>query len=167
MSSLPDVMRAGSSVDHDVFVVHAEDDTPFVRGELLPMLHLPADRVILSSEMPFPAFTEQAIADSVRRSRLTVAVVSPAYLRDRWAGFAELLSRHARDDRADGGTLVPLRIADCEAPAILAQHEMLEARTPSQREAASARLRARLGRPVPPVKPIACPYPGMRPFSAA
>ena len=87
-----------SVVDHDVFVVHAEDDTPFVKGELLPMLGLPDDRVILSSELPFPAFTEQAIAASIERSRLTLAVVSPAYLQDRWAGFAELLSRNVHDD---------------------------------------------------------------------
>jgi hypothetical protein len=30
-------------IDHDVFVVHALDDTPFVKGELLPMLGLPND----------------------------------------------------------------------------------------------------------------------------
>jgi hypothetical protein len=153
-------------VDHDVFVVHADDDAPFVKGELLPMLHLPDDRVILSSALPFPAFTEQAIARSVRRSRLTIAVVSPAYLRDRWAGFAELLSRNANDD-GGGGRLVPLLLVDCEVPAILAQHQALDARTPLQWEASAARLRARLGRADPPVEQLACPYPGMQPFSAA
>ena len=75
-------------VDRDVFVVHAEEDIPFVKGELLPMLGVPDDH-----ELPFPAFTEQAIARSVERSRLTLAVLSPGYLRDRWSGFAELLSR--------------------------------------------------------------------------
>jgi WD40 repeat protein len=153
-------------VDHDVFIVHADDDTPFVKGELLPMLGLSDDRVILSSELPFPAFTEQAIEDAVRRGRLTLAVLSPAYLRDHWAGFAELLSRNVRDD-GRGGSLVPLLIADCDAPAILAQHEMLDCRSPQQRETSAARLRARLGRPDPLVEQIACPYPGMQPFSAA
>ena len=99
-------------VDHDVFVVHADDDTPFVNGELLPMLGLPSERVILSNELPFPAFTEQAIEGAVQRSRLTLEVVSPAYLRDRWAGFAELLSRNVRKD-GRGGSLVPLRVARC------------------------------------------------------
>ena len=79
-------------VDRDVFVVHAEDDTPLVKGELLPMLGLPADRVILSSELPFPAFTEQAIEAAVRRSRLTLAVLSPAYL------YAKLLQPPALID---------------------------------------------------------------------
>lgn len=130
------------------------------------MLDLPSDRVILSSELPFPAFTEQAIENAVQRSRLTLAVVSPAYLRDHWAGFAELLSRHVRDD-GRGGSLVPLLVADCEVPAILAQHEALDCRTQQQREASAARLRARLGRPEPRGEPIACPYPGMQPFSAA
>jgi WD40 repeat protein len=153
-------------IDRDVFVVHADEDTPFVKGELLPMLGLPDDRVILSSELPFPAFVEQAIAASVRRSRLTLAVVSPAYLRDRWAGFAELLSRNVRDD-GRGGSLVPLLLADCEVPDVLAQHAMLDCRTPPQRKASAARIRERLGRLEPPIEPVACPYPGMQPFTAA
>jgi energy-coupling factor transporter ATP-binding protein EcfA2 len=162
--------RSGSErprvLDHDVFVVHADDDAPFVKGELLPMLGLPKDRVILSSELPFPAFIELAIESSVRRSRLTIAVLSPAYLRDRWTSFAELLSRHVNDDGRDGGSLVPLLIADCEIPPVLAQHTTLDGRTPRRWEASAARLRARLDRPEPQVEPIACPYPGMRPFSA-
>lgn len=158
------VLGPRNEVDHDVFVVHAKDDTPLIKGEFLPMLRLPDDRVILSSELPF-GFTEQAIEGAVRRSRLTLAVVSPAYLRDRWAGFAELLSRNVRDD-ARGGSLVPLLVADCEVPAILAQHELLDCRAPQQRQAAAARLRARLGQPDPAVEQIACPYPGMQPFSA-
>jgi WD40 repeat protein len=122
--------------------------------------------VILSSELPFPAFIEQAIERSVWRSRLTLAVLSPAYLRDRWASFAELLSRQGNTRGCDGGSLVPLLIADCEVPPVLAQHAMLDGRTPRQWQASAARLRARLGRPEPRVEPIACPYPGMRPFSA-
>jgi hypothetical protein len=152
-------------IDRDVFVVHADEDTPFVKGELVPMLGLPDDRVILSSELPFPAFIEQAIATSVRRSRLTLAVVSPAYLRDRWVGFAELLSRNVRDD-GRGGSLVPLLLADCEVPDVLAQHATLDCRTPPQREASAARIREQLGRPEPPIEPVACPYPGMQPFTA-
>lgn len=163
---MSETSNATDSIHSDVFIVHAEDDTPFVQGELLPMLGLPGGRVILSSELPFPAFTEQAIEAAVQRSRLTLAVVSPAYLRDRWAGFAELLSRNVRDD-GRGGSLVPLWVADCEVPAILAQHEALDFRTPWQRKTSAARLRARLGRPEPRVEPIACPYPGMQPFSAA
>src|SRR5262245_38923892 len=103
----PVLSEPAEVVDHDVFVVHAEDDTPFVKGELLPMLALADGRAILSSELPVPGFVEQVIAASVRRSRLTLAVVSPAYLRDRWAGFAELLSRHV-SGHGDGGRLVPL-----------------------------------------------------------
>ena len=153
-------------IDRDVFVVHADEDTPFVKGELLPMLGLSDGRVILSSELPFPAFIEQAIAASVRRSRLTLAVVSPAYLQDRWAGFAELLSRNVCDD-GRGGSLVPLLLADCNVPDVLSQHAMLDCRTPPQREASAARIRERLGWPEPPIEPIACPYPGMQPFTAA
>ncbi|HET7504841.1 MAG TPA: TIR domain-containing protein [Kofleriaceae bacterium] len=147
-------------------MVHADEDAAFVDGELLPMLGLPEGRVLRSSELPFPAFIEQAIAASVRRSRLTLAVVSPAYLRDRWAGFAELLARNLHDD-GSGGSLVPLLLADCDVPDILAQHAMLDCRTPPSRAAAATRLRERLGLPAPADEPIACPYPGMRPFTAA
>lgn len=68
--------------------------------------------MILSSELPLPAFTEQAIEASVRRSRLTIAAVSPAYLRDRWAGFAELLSRNVTDDGRGGRRSAPMTDAD-------------------------------------------------------
>lgn len=164
--------RSGSSgnarvkVDRDVFVIHADDDTPFVKGELLPMIGVGEDRVILASELPFPGFTEQVIEEAIRRSKLVLAVVSPAYLRDRWVGLAELLARNVRDDGC-GGNLVPLLIADCDVPPLLAQHAALDWRTSSQREASAARLRARLDQPDPVVEAITCPYPGMQPFSAA
>jgi hypothetical protein len=44
---------------------------------------------------------------------------------------------------------------------------MLDCRTPPQREASAARIRERLGRPEPHPEPVACPYPGMQPFTAA
>src|SRR5262245_43784487 len=104
-------------IDHDLFVVHADDDTWFVRGYLLPALGLPDGPVILSSELPVPGFVEHMIERAVQRSRLTLAVLSPAYLRDRWAGFAELLSRNVRAD-GRGGSLVPLLLVDCDVPMV-------------------------------------------------
>jgi hypothetical protein len=140
----PALEDRSSALTYDVFIVHADHDTPFVRGALLPMLGLPRERVILSSELPFPALIEQAIESSVRRSRLTLAVLSPDYLRDRWAGFAELLSRNVRADALDGGSLVPLLLADCEVPAMLSQQTMLDFRDPRQWDASVSKLRQRL-----------------------
>jgi hypothetical protein len=142
----PSTGDGSSAIDHDLFIVHADDDTPFVKSTLLPMLGLPDDRIILSSALPFPAFVEHAIESSVRRSRITLAVLSPAYLRDRWASFAALLSRNVRADGLDGGSLVPLLIADCEVPPTLSQHTTLDFRDSRQWDACIAQLRRRLDR---------------------
>ncbi len=71
----------------DLFVVHAEADAPFVHEYLLPALGLPADRVLLVDDLrpgePLVAEFERGVS----RSRFTVPVLSPAYLRDQWAVF--------------------------------------------------------------------------------
>jgi hypothetical protein len=73
----------------DLFVVHAAADAHFVRGYLLPALNLPTSRVLLIDELPLGAVVISEIDRGVSRSRFTVAVLSPAYLEDRWALFGE------------------------------------------------------------------------------
>jgi hypothetical protein len=73
----------------DLFVVHAAADADFVRGYLLPALNLPSSRVLLVDELTPGASVVSEIAHGVWRSRFTVAVLSPAYLADRWAVFGE------------------------------------------------------------------------------
>lgn len=76
----------------DLFVIYATDDTEFVRGYLLPALNLPAQRVLLVDELPLGAVIASEIDRGVSTSRFTLVVLSPAYLKDRWAVFGERLA---------------------------------------------------------------------------
>jgi TIR domain len=68
---------------YDLFVVYAADDAAFVRGYLLPALHLPPARVRLVDDLPLGGMIVSAIDRAVTESRFTVVVLSPAYLADR------------------------------------------------------------------------------------
>jgi WD40 repeat protein len=146
----------------DLFVVHAAADTDFVRGYLLPALNLPASRVLLMDEIPLGAVVVSEIDAGVSRSRFTVAVLSPAYLEDRWAVFGEHLASHlsARDVH-----VIPLRLLDCELPLRLDARVALDFRDHACWELEVARLRDLLHTAAPVAEQLPCPYPGMRPFT--
>ena len=137
------------SFDHDIFVIHAEADEPFVRGYLLPQLSLTRKRALLLGELELGQVIVEAIQRQVQTSRVTIVVLSPAYLRDRWALFGEQLAAYARVASDDGRLLVPLLRADCEVPSDIRMLVGLDFRE-SQKETWTtqvARLRELLDRP--------------------
>jgi len=78
--------------EFDLFVVHAAADGQFVHGFLLPALNLQPARVLLVDKLtPSPPIISE-IERGVSRSRFTVAVMSPAYMADRWAVFGAQLA---------------------------------------------------------------------------
>jgi hypothetical protein len=99
----------------DVFILHAdaEPDTTFVRSYLVPALGLETGCVLLSSDLPLGIASVEAIERGVTASRVTIVVVSPALLHERWALFGEALAGH---HAAQGGLLIPLLLADCALP---------------------------------------------------
>lgn len=150
-------MDSADTPDLDLFVVFAEPDSGFVRDHLLPALELPRGRVLLVDELPLGGLVVEEIDRGVSRSRCTIAVLSPAYLRDRWADFGTQLALHAsrRDAR-----VIPLRLADCELPARIDARVGLDLRDPARWAWELERLRALLGRPAP--GGASAPHPGPR-----
>lgn len=148
----------------DLFVLHAEADVTFVRGALLPALGLPRDRVLLLCELPLGTSVPGAIQEGVAASRITVAIVSPAFLHDAWARYGQEMAATAARTRQ---CLVPLVLADCALPLLLAYQTKLDCRdaAPAARALQFERLRALVGADEPPPREVPCPYPGMRPFS--
>lgn len=123
----------------DLFILHAgaELDTRFVRTYLLPSLKLPPDRLILSSSLPPGRPVLHAVEQALACCRVTVLIVSPAFLRETWSTFGEALAGfHAMR----GGLLVPLLISDCELPLRLELWVRLDFRSEDQRESELARL---------------------------
>ena len=163
-AELTEAERAAPAHTYDLFVVHAPADAAFVRGYLLPALDLPAFRVLLVGELPLGSMIVSEIDEGVRRSRFTVAVLSSAYLADRWAVFGEQLASHLSTDTT---RIIPLRLAACDLPSRLAARVALDFTDRMRWDAETGRLRDLLHAAMPVPEPIACPYPGMRAFGAA
>src|SRR5512140_1797526 len=155
--------RDVSGHEFDLFVVYAMADADFVRGYLLPALNLPSSRVLLVDELTPGAPIASEIARGVTRSRFTVAVLSPAYLEDRWAVFGEQLASYVSIEDVH---VIPLRRVDCELPLQLQARVALDFTDGGCWEAQATRLRKLLHTAAPQAEQLPCPYPGMRPFAA-
>jgi formylglycine-generating enzyme len=122
----------------DLFIVYAPEDTNFVRDYFLPGLRLPTSRVLLVDELTPGALIASEIERGVSCSRFTIAVLSPAYLKDRWACFGEQLASYL--SLADVH-VIPLRLVDCKLPLRLEFRIALDFRSPDHWESEIARLR--------------------------
>jgi hypothetical protein len=151
-----------------VFVVHADaaTDEAFVNGYLLANLGLAPERVLRLQTLELGQFITKAIERGVRSSRVTIVVLSAAYMDDHWAAFGEQLVAFANVAQDLHGVLLPLLLEDCELM-YLQSLVKLDFQDPT-REAWDAqidRLRGYLDLPAAPDSTLACPYPGMRPFT--
>jgi formylglycine-generating enzyme required for sulfatase activity len=141
--------------EFDLFVVHAAADAGFVREYLLPALALPRSRVLLIDELPLGGLVVSEIDRGVSRSRYTVAVLSPAYLEDRWADFGEQLASYlSRKDVR----VIPLRWIDCELPFRLEARVALDFTDKDRWAWETARLRDLLHSPAPAAARVPYPY---------
>jgi len=80
-----------------VFVVHADAaaDEAFVNGYLLAKLGLAPERVLRLQTLELGRFIIEEVERGVRSSRVTIAVLSSAYMDDHWAVFGEQLAAYA------------------------------------------------------------------------
>ena len=152
---------------YDAFVVHAAADESFVQGYLLPELGLAPERVLVPGTLELGRFILGEIERGVRSSRVTIVVLSPAYMTDHWAVFGEQLAAHVGLASGVHGVLLPLLLEDCELPAHIQALVKLDFRNPAPEvwKAEADRLRRYLDQPTGPEPEIACPYPGMHAFS--
>lgn len=159
---------AAAPFAYDVFVVHAAADESFVHGYLLAELALDPKRVFALKALHLGESIADEIARGVRSSRVTLVVLSSAYMADHWARFAEHLATHASIDRDTHGVLLPLLLEDCEMPAHIRALVKLDFRSPTREvwRAEIDRLLEYLDQRAVPEPDLPCPYPGMRPFTA-
>lgn len=146
----------------DLLVLYADADAGFVHGYLVPALNIPSDRLLLIDQLLLGGVMVAELERAVAASRFTIAVLSPAYLQDRWAMCGELLASHAS---VDDVRVIPLRLTDCRLPLRLEARNALDFTDPVRWESETARLRALVRTRAPAPDTIACPYPGMRPFT--
>ena len=152
---------ASNTDTYDLFVAFAAEDAAFVRGYLIPALNLAADRVLLLDALPLGGIAVSEIDRAVSCSRFAIVVLSPAFLVERLAEFAEQLASHLNTRASQ---IIPLRLSDCEIPLRLDARLALDFTDPANWAMQTWRLRDRLQARPPVSEPLACPYPGMRPF---
>lgn len=155
-------MRKGLSVERELFILHADaaEDTRFVHGYLVPSLSLGRQQFLLSSSLPAGRPFLETIEHALCTSRVTVLVMSPAFLRETWVFFSELLAIH---HAIGGGVLVPMLIADCAVPRRLELWVRLDFRSPEERPHELARLRELLALPGAAPPPAAAAAPAAKP----
>ena len=160
---------AASRFTYDVFVVHAEAaaDEAFVNGYLLAKLGLAPERVLRLQTLELGQVVTEEIERGVRSSRVTIVVLSSAYMDDYWAAFGEQLAAYASVAKDVHGVLLPLLLEDCKLTMYVQSLVKLDFRDPSRAlwDAEIDRLRAYLDRPAAVGADLPCPYPGMRPFT--
>jgi hypothetical protein len=157
LSGPPPVRRG--PLAYAAFLIYSESDAPFVEHFLLPVLSLDRSQVLLCTGFTPGAALVGEIERGVTTSAVTIAVLSPAYLRDRWARFTDELAGYASGTDA---RLVPLMLAACDVPLALRFRVMLDFTDRAHWEEEGQRLRDFLGSastktdktpPPPPQKP--------------
>ncbi|HEX2690151.1 MAG TPA: TIR domain-containing protein [Kofleriaceae bacterium] len=149
----------------ELFILHAEPDTEFIRGFLLRAIGIDeADpRLILPSKFVpgRPIFEE--LARAVRTSRFTILVISRATVADQWSEIGRVL---AGTLAASGEQrLIPLYLEEVDVELTVRYLVPLEFRDRAEWPSQAAKLRRLLDQPAAPrVRPV-CPYPGLEPFS--
>lgn len=163
-SALQDATNAFA---YDAFVVYASADEWFVQGYLLPKLGLSPQRVLVPRALKLGQFIISEIERGVQSSRVTIVVLSSAYLGDHWAVFGEQITAFVSVAKDGHGALLPLLLEDCELPPHIQALVKLDFRDPTRDrwDAEAERLRRFLVLPVTLQPDLPCPYPGMRPFT--
>jgi WD40 repeat protein len=161
------VKPATTRFAYDVFVVHAIADDWFVQGYLLPKAGLAAERVLVLAGLCLGELITSEIERGVRSSRVTIVVLSSAYMDDHWAEFAEQIAAYESVAKDSHGVLLPLLLEPCGLPTHIRALVKLDFRDPARSvwQAEVDRLRTYLDRPVSSEPELSCPYPGMRPFT--
>ena len=153
------------SKQYSVFVSYADEDDAWVEGYLLNALEEAG--LTCHSEAMFRLGVPRLIEfeSAVKNSERTLLVISPAYLADNFAEFANLLSQYYGFDTnlwpVVGIILHPVQ----ELPMRLKILECLDATDATKQQKVIQRICEDFQKPVPTLATIPdCPYPGMVPF---
>ncbi|MBD2483421.1 TIR domain-containing protein [Planktothrix sp. FACHB-1365] len=155
------------SKQYSVFVSYADEDGAWVEGYLLNALEEAG--LTCHSEAMFRLGVPRLIEfeSAVKNSERTLLVISPAYLADNFAEFANLLSQYYGFDTnlwpVVGIILHPVE----ELPMRLKILECLDATDATKQQKVIQRICEDFKKPVPTLATIPdCPYPGMVPFKS-
>jgi hypothetical protein len=151
---------------YDLFISHAAADRAWVTGYLADALRQAGVRWYAEAAFPPGVARLAACEQAIQESRRVVLILSPAYLAD---GFPDVVALLARQHGTAGAIwpVSPILLQPVTLPARLPTLPTLDASDPRRWPRVVNRLCSELGCPLrgPAQKP-ACPYPGLRAFSA-
>lgn len=151
--------------EYDLFISYAAADGEWVEGYLLDALD--AASVTYAREETFLLGVPRLIEfeRSVKQSKRTLLILTPAYLADGDTQFVDLLVTTFGLETSTW-PVIPLVLKAVSLPTRLAMLTHLDATNQDEWPAVVQKLCRELGKIVPSVATIpACPYPGMQPFS--
>jgi WD40 repeat protein len=154
-------------------ITHARQDDAWVRGVVLPALHLDEGQYWTRAEDDIGGFKLAELERAVRSCRYTLLVASKAARFDEWTKFGAVLAQHLGLEEGKPRLLVITRDFD---PASEQARELLPLRqrslvcldcsTPERRDAALAALAAQIALATTAEPELECPYPGLRMFGS-
>jgi hypothetical protein len=143
-SLAPPLSGAGPSgprvPSYRAFIIYSDDDESFVREFLVPALGLDPGRVLLCGDFTPGAPLIAEIERGVSTSAVTLAVLTPAYLRSPWARFTDEVASFASVTRGSV-TIVPILLARCRVPLSLRSRVPVDFRDRAQWSAEASKLR--------------------------
>src|SRR4051812_28208191 len=154
--------------EYDVFISYSSQDKVWVRGELLQKLEAAGLKVFIDFrdfEIGAPSLTE--MERGVEKSRKTLLVLSPAYLKSEWTEFEGLMVQ-TLDPAARQRRLIPLLLERVALPTRIGMLTYVDFSNPDDRALAWTRLLRALKVPNPAAPaPVALPASGSSGASAA
>jgi formylglycine-generating enzyme required for sulfatase activity len=155
-----------SNYSQELFVSYAETDSAWVKGFLLPSLRLQTSQVVTLEDFQPGEPLANEFEKAIEHSRFILLVLSPEYMTSQWALFGETLATYVSIEE-NVARLIPLILSPVDLPLRLRVRVWLDCTDQANWADEIARLRRLLEKPEPETEEIACPYPGMLPFSEA
>src|SRR5262245_5311925 len=125
---------------YDVFISYSSGDRDWVRQALIARLEQAGLSVCIDFrdfDVGVPALVN--IERAVERSRATLLVLTPSWVRSEWTAFESLLLQH-RDPSGDQQRMLPLLLLRCDIPQRLGIFTHLDLTDPAEHGAQLARL---------------------------
>jgi hypothetical protein len=118
---------------YDAFISYDPADEEWVYTWLLPRLEAAGVRVITPADFAAGAARAVEIERALRSSRCTVAILTPAWLRNHWTTFEIVLAQTLSLDEIRR-TLIPVVLEPCEVPLLLRHRVAVDLTQPARQE---------------------------------
>jgi hypothetical protein len=144
--------KIDNTYQYDAFISYSHHDKKWVRDWLLPQLEARGLQVCIDFrdfEPGLPILVN--MENAVERSRKTLIVLTPAWVKSEWATFEGLLIQ-TDDPAGRRARLIPLRLKSCKQPRRIAMLTYVDFTQPAEVEFQLGRLVVAIGgEPMPDV----------------